>query len=75
MKYFFSYLFFTSFLTSCGPKFYDKNDFTFYDKNFALNQNSLLRTDGFYVLGNSWSKRNNDSIKPEKHEVYKFYKS
>ena len=75
MKYFFSYLFFVLVLISCGPKFYDKNDFTFYDKNFTLNQNSLLRTDGFYVLGNSWSKRNNDSIKPEKYEVYKLYKT
>ena len=35
---------------SCAQKYYEKDDYTFYDTKFKLDSNSLLRTDGVYVI-------------------------
>lgn len=70
-----SYLIMFCFIISCGPKFYYQSDYPFYNSNFVLDENTLLRTDGFYVLESKWYKRNNTIEKPSKFEVYKFYKT
>lgn len=70
-----SYLIMFCFIISCGPKFYYKSDYPFYDSNFILSDNAILRTDGFYVLESKWYKRNDSIEKPNKYEVYKFYKN
>ena len=63
------------FITSCGQKFYRKNDYSFYEENFVLDYSSYLRIDGFYILEGEWNKRNDSLGSPEKHEAYKFYKT
>ena len=64
------------FLQSCGQKFYVKNDFTFWEKNFVLDENSLLKTNGIYVLDAIWSSKNGGEILPIKNnKIYQFYKT
>ncbi len=70
-----SYLIMFCFIISCGPKFYYKNDYPFYDSNFILSENANLRTDGFYVLESEWYKRKDSLEKPKQIEVYKFFKT
>lgn len=75
LRNYFSYFIMFFFIISCGPKFYFKEDYSFYEENFFLNENTSLRTDGFYVLESQWFKRNDSIIKPKQYEVYKFYKT
>lgn len=63
------------FMTSCGPKFYYKDDYSFYKKGFALDEDSFLRTDGFYIPESEWQKKDSSQPKPEKYEVYRFFKT
>jgi len=59
---------------SCGQKHFSKSDYTFFDKNFVLTPESVLRTDGVYVLSNIWTDENGGTEKkPELHKFYKFY--
>ncbi|MFD2909849.1 hypothetical protein ACFSX9_14010 [Flavobacterium ardleyense] len=74
MKIIFSLICISFMFFSCGPKFYSKKDYTFYDRSFVLNENSALQTNGFYVLESTWSKRDDIIKKPTKFEVYKFFK-
>lgn len=62
--------------TACGQKFYSKKDYTFYDQNFQLTTNSLLKTNGIYVLNSIWTNENGGSQLPIKqNKIYKFYKT
>lgn len=59
--------------TSCSQKLYQKDDYPFYDKNFRLS-NSLLRTDGVYVLDRIWTAADGGTEKKAgKHRFFKFY--
>ena len=63
-------------LNSCGQKFYTKQDYSFFDKNFVLNANATLKTDGVYVLQSIWSDENGGVFKTlESPKFYKFYKT
>lgn len=73
MKITFSLISISIMFFSCGPKFYSKKDYSFYDGKFVLDQNSPLQTDGFYVLESNWSKRDDISTKPTSYQVYKFF--
>lgn len=59
-------------VVSCVPKFYYKNDYSFYGKK-TFRGNSLLRTDGFYILESEWHKRNDSLVLPDRYRIYKFY--
>lgn len=62
--------------SSCSPKIYQKGDYTFYNKVFNLDNTSLLRTDGVYVLDRIWTDENGGTVKrPQNHLFYKFYKT
>ena len=37
-------------VSACMPVFLYQKDYSFYDADFALSANSVLRTDGFYVF-------------------------
>jgi hypothetical protein len=63
-------------LNSCGQKFYTKQDYSFFDKNFVLNADAALKTEGVYVLESIWSDENGGVFKStESAKFYKFYKS
>lgn len=65
-------------LFSCAQKLYVKDDYTLYDKNFLLQDNSLLKTNGIYVLESIWTQENGGTErKPneKEHMFYKFYKT
>lgn len=73
MKIIFSLICISFMFFSCGPKFYTKKDYSFYNGDFVLDENSPLQTNGFYVLESSWSKRNDSTTKPANFQVYKFF--
>lgn len=58
---------------SCSKKVYVKNDYTFYEQNFRLPEDSKLQTDGVYVLENIWTK--DSERKATEHIFYKFYEN
>ncbi|WP_125721800.1 hypothetical protein [Flavobacterium ustbae] len=59
---------------SCAGKIYMKEDYTFYNSNFRLDQSASLRTDGVYVLQSIWTAENGGILKqPKDHRFYKFY--
>lgn len=63
-------------LNSCGQKFYTKQDYPFFDKNFVLSENAALKTEGVYVLESIWSDENGGVFKTlENQKFYKFYKT
>ena len=74
MKIIFSLICISFMFFSCGPKFYSKKEYSFYNEDFVLPENSPLQTDGFYVLESSWSKRDDVTTKPVNYQVYKFFK-
>jgi hypothetical protein len=59
---------------SCGAQHFSKKDYTFYDKDFRLPPNAVLRTDGVYVLESIWTDDNGGTTKkPDVHKFYRFY--
>ena len=65
-----------TFFTSCGQKFYTKKQYSFYDEKFILDKNSVLKTDGVYIIDEVWSSIDGIiSIKPENRRIYKFYEN
>ena len=61
---------------SCSQKFYTKSDYSFYDENFELSEESLLKTNGVYVLESIWSSVDNKiNIEKEKKSLYIFHKT
>ena len=62
-------------VSACMPVFLYQKDYSFYDADFALSANSVLRTDGFYVFEGMAGQQGNIVDTPEVYEVYKFYKS
>ncbi|VXC01826.1 conserved hypothetical protein [Flavobacterium sp. 9AF] len=71
-----AYLFFVFAFDSCGPKFYFKNEYAFYRENFELDEASLLKTNGIYVLDSIWSQSTiNKSDQKLKKTFYIFYKT
>ena len=57
------------------PAFFYQKDYSFYDEDFVLSADSVLRTDGFYVLAGTADKQGNIVDTPDVYEVYKFYKT
>ena len=64
-----------TFLPSCGQKFYTKQQYSFYDEKFILETNSVLKTDGVYILEQVWSSNKIQNINRKSSKVYKFYDS
>ncbi|WP_445456827.1 hypothetical protein [Flavobacterium sp. HNIBRBA15423] len=61
---------------SCSQKFYTKSDYSFYNENFELSEESLLKTNGVYVLESIWSSVDNKiNIEKEKESLYIFHKT
>lgn len=61
---------------SCSQKFYTKSDYSFYNENFELSEESLLKTNGVYVLESIWSSVDNKiNIEKEKESLYIFYRT
>jgi hypothetical protein len=71
----FYWLLIVCFVVSCTPKFYSKNDYSFYKKDFVLDSSSLLKTNGIYVLESSWSDKSGFAKKLPSREFFTFYKT
>jgi hypothetical protein len=59
-------------LFSCSKKMYVKEDYHLFNKDFQLQPNQLLRTDGVYVLQTIWNNKTGER-KANEHHFYKFY--
>lgn len=61
-------------LASCGEVLYQKSDYSFYESSKVLDRNSVLKTDGVYVLNKiQTGKDGNITKQPKEHRFYKFY--
>lgn len=69
------YLFCLMNLLSCYTnKFYSKNDYSLYQRDFHLSDSALLRTDGVYLQTRIWTDENGGKERiPKEKKIYKFY--
>lgn len=59
---------------SCGAKYFTKQDYTFYNKDFRLQPDAALKTNGVYVLESIWTNEGGGTTKkPDVHTFYRFY--
>lgn len=71
----YSMMILVAFFSSCAQKRYVKQDYPFFDPNFVLPSNTLLRTDGVYVLKKIKTDENGGTEKePKEQKFYKFYR-
>ncbi|WP_130736773.1 hypothetical protein [Flavobacterium sp. J27] len=77
MKSLIALLFLVFAFNSCSSKFYSKKDYSFYNQNFELDKESLLKTNGIYVLDSVWSQSSTEipMEKNIKKVCYIFYKT
>ncbi|GGH29796.1 hypothetical protein FAZ19_20170 [Sphingobacterium alkalisoli] len=60
-------------LSSCIKRLYQQSDYRLYEKDFTLSSQSLLRTDGVYVLDSIYSSET--SRAGTTHQFFTFFKS
>ncbi|NHN28047.1 hypothetical protein FIA58_020405 [Flavobacterium jejuense] len=71
-----AYIIFVFAFDSCSQKFYIKNDYSFYNENFELSKESLLKTNGIYVLESTWSSvADNSNKEKQMKSFYIFHKT
>ncbi|WP_417580973.1 hypothetical protein [Nitrincola sp.] len=59
-----------------GVKYYTRSDYSFYNESFELSEESLLKTDGVYVLESVWSSVDNEiNRKGRNKSLYIFHKT
>lgn len=59
---------------SCSTKHFTGKDYTFYDENFSLQPDAVLKTNGVYILESIWTDENGGTTKkPDTHTFYRFY--
>lgn len=59
-----------------GVKYYAKSDYSFYNESFELSEESLLKTNGVYVLESIWSSVDDKINREERNKsLYIFHKT